>query len=96
MLIVLIIHFNQVKQTARRNLTRSAAEIVETLLKESTTHNDVPLPKPDYLARIANHHRQQMRPKDPSSVDYVVDIVISDDLNIIFQLCRYLHIYVVD
>lgn len=34
---------------------------------------DVPylcLPKPEYIARVANRHQQRLRPKDPTDLDF--------------------------
>lgn len=64
----------QVKKVARDNVFRPAADIVEAVIKEMTTQDDVGLPKPDNLLRAANLHRQNLRPKDPVTLDFEVGI----------------------
>lgn len=63
----------KVKTVARENVFRPAGDIVETVMKEMTTSDDVGLPKPDNLSRAANLHRQKFRPKDPVTLDFEIE-----------------------
>ena len=52
------------KEVAKERLFEPAASIVERVMKDMLTPDDVNLPKMDNLSRAANHHRRQ-RPDDP-------------------------------
>jgi len=63
-----------VKQTAAAEVFTSAAEIVNRVVRENgLIGNKKPcpaLPKPHYLARQANRHRQQLRHAEPHDLDF--------------------------
>lgn len=64
----------KVKKDARENVHRPAGDIVETTMEQMTTRDDFALPKPTLLARTANRHRQKLRPKEPATLDFDIDI----------------------
>ncbi|KAH3781505.1 hypothetical protein DPMN_159335 [Dreissena polymorpha] len=53
------------KQVGRSDVFRPADEIVETVMKEMVTEDDVCLPLMENPTRAVNLHRQKMRPKEP-------------------------------
>lgn len=55
----------QVKKIAKEQVFRSAADIVTTCISEQVPETSHSLPKPDNLARVANHHRKKLRPDEP-------------------------------
>ncbi|XP_053384651.1 uncharacterized protein LOC123549348 [Mercenaria mercenaria] len=63
----------KVKQVARENVFRPAGEIVETVMKDLISAEEFALPKPDLLIRAANLHRQNLRPTDPTTVDFEIN-----------------------
>lgn len=66
----------QVKEIAKERLFEPAATIVERVMREMLTPDDVNLPKPDNLVRAANHHRR-LRPDDPTDLVFeVINITI--------------------
>ncbi|KAH3828597.1 hypothetical protein DPMN_130579 [Dreissena polymorpha] len=52
------------KQIGLSDVHRPAAEIVETVMKEMVTEDDVCLPRMDNLTRAVNLHRQKMGHKN--------------------------------
>ena len=65
---------SKVKAKAVADIFRPASAIVEEVLLEEM--EDVPcpsLPRPEYIARAANRRRQQLRPTDPTDLDFVLD-----------------------
>lgn len=75
----------QVKQAARENVFVPAAAIVEETLKEMVSENSHSLPNPERLTRIANRHREKLRPADPQDIDFQVifNSVIQKILNLV-------------
>ena len=64
----------KVKAKAAVDIFRPASAIVEEVLLEDL--KDVPcpcLPKPEYIARVANRHRQRLRPQDPTDLNFDVE-----------------------
>ena len=64
----------KVKAKAAIDIFRLASAIVEEVLLEDL--KDVPcscLPKPEYIARVANRHRQRLRPQDPTDLNFDVE-----------------------
>ena len=64
----------KVKAKATVDIFRPASAIVEEVLLEDL--KDVPcpcLPKPEYIARVANRHRQRLRPQDPTDLNFHVE-----------------------
>ena len=64
----------KVKAKAVVDVFRPASAIVEEVLLEDL--NDAPcpwLPRPEYIARVANRHRQKLRPKDPTDLHFQLD-----------------------
>lgn len=59
------------KEVAKERLFEPAASIVERVMKDMLTPDDVNLPKMDNLSRAANHHRRQ-RPDDPADLEFEV------------------------
>ncbi|XP_068717492.1 uncharacterized protein [Montipora capricornis] len=79
----------KVKAKASVDIFKPASAIVEEVLLEDL--KDVPclcLPKPEYLARVANRHRQRLRPKDPRDLnfdleqDHIPDGFLRGDLQV--------------
>ncbi|KAK2547312.1 hypothetical protein P5673_032813 [Acropora cervicornis] len=77
----------KVKAKASVDIFKPASAIVEEVLLEDL--KDVPclcLPKPEYLARVFNRHRQRLRPKDPRDLnfdleqDHIPDGLLRGDL----------------
>lgn len=64
----------KVKAIARREVFRPAAEVVETVMRETIQPNDHHLPKMVNLTRAANLHRQKLRPSEPVDLSFVVSI----------------------
>ena len=64
----------KVKARAVADIFRPASAIVEEVLLEDM--EDVPcpcLPRPEYIARAANRHRQRLRPKEPTDLNFDLD-----------------------
>ena len=57
--------YMQVMEIAEQNLFRSSAAIVEQVMKEVIPEGAHSLPNPENIARAANLHRQNLRPKEP-------------------------------
>ena len=79
----------KVKAKASVDIFKPASAIVEEVLLEDL--KDVPclcLPKPEYLARVFNRHRQRLRPKDPRDLnfdleqDHIPDGFLRGDLQV--------------
>jgi len=69
-------------QEAQDNLFRPAPAIVnEVLLEERIDENPCPsLPKPENMARASNRLRQQLRPDDPTDLEFEIsEDNITDD-----------------
>jgi len=50
---------------------RPSGTIVEDILLDELGDAPCPaLPKPSYLSRTANYHRQKLRPDDPATMDF--------------------------
>jgi len=66
-----------VKDTASKEIVTSAAEIVNNIVleqTESTPTTPIPaIPKPENLIRVANKHRQKLRPSEPTDLEFDVD-----------------------
>ena len=95
----------KVKAKAAVDIFRPASAIVEEVLLEDL--KDVPcpcLPKPEYIARVANRHRQRLRPQDPTDPnfdveeDHIPDGFLGGDIQVrakswyidsTFKLCRH-------
>ena len=95
----------KVKAKAAVDIFRPASAIVEEVLLEDL--KDVPcpcLPKPEYIARVANRHRQRLRPQDPTDPnfdveeDHIPDGFLRGDIQVrakswyidgTFKLCRH-------
>ncbi|CAH1268746.1 Hypp3974 [Branchiostoma lanceolatum] len=65
----------KVRQRAVENLFRSAGQIVEEVVMEEV---DVRAPNPDLpsitnMVRMANKRRQELRPKDPTTLDFELE-----------------------
>jgi hypothetical protein len=58
---------------AKERIFEPAAAIVERVMREMVTPDNVNLPKSDNLARAANHHRR-LRPDDPTNLEFEVTI----------------------
>ena len=50
------------------------AIVNEILLQELTDAPCPALPRPEHLARIANHFRQKLRPTDPTDLDFELEL----------------------
>ncbi|CAH1242696.1 Hypp6953 [Branchiostoma lanceolatum] len=64
----------RVKKEAAGGLFKSAAAIVDGVLLDEL--GDAPCPllrKPVHLARVANRHRQKLRPEEPKDLDFIID-----------------------
>ena len=64
----------KVKAKAAVDIFRPPSATVEEVLLEDL--KDVPcpcLPKPEYIARVANRHRQRLRPQDPTDLNFDVE-----------------------
>ena len=59
-----------VKKSAREHVFTSAGTLVQEALVENAEMNF--LPKPSNLERVANRHRQKMRPNHPSDLDFEI------------------------
>lgn len=64
----------KVKAKAVVDVFRPASAIVEEVLLEDLHDAPCPcLPRPEYIARVANRHRQKLRPKDPTDLSFQLD-----------------------
>ena len=64
----------QLKKEAVANLFKLASAIVNEVLLEEITDAPCPsLPNPTNLARAANYLRKQLRPTDPTDLDFDLD-----------------------
>ena len=64
----------QLKKEAVANLFKPASAIVNEVLLEEITDAPCPsLPNPTNLARAANYLRKQLRPMDPTDLDFDLD-----------------------
>ena len=60
-----------VKQEAKQDVFRPASEVVNDVLLTELTDAPCPsLPRFDSLQRTANRTRQQLRPQDPTDLDF--------------------------
>lgn len=80
-----------VKQKAAAEIFTSAAEIVNQIIQtEDLQDQPIPaMPKIDNLARAANRHRQKMRPKNPTSLDFEIEDIHTRQFSTQFHKCRY-------
>jgi hypothetical protein len=68
-----------VKEMARQDVFKPAAEIVDTVMMQMTTNGNI-LQKPELLTRAANLHRQKLRPNEPTDLKF--DVRFIDVINI--------------
>ncbi|KAH3790853.1 hypothetical protein DPMN_169061 [Dreissena polymorpha] len=73
-------------ERSKKDVFAPAALIVEDVLKEIITANDVNLPKPANLVRIAKRCRQHLRPRDPTDLDFEVKVIIIIILKILLNV----------
>ena len=66
--------FFQVKKVAKENINRPAQQIVDDVMLESIEPQDHQLPKVNNLKRLANRVRANMRPQEPTNLDFEVGI----------------------
>ena len=81
----------QVKALAKERLFQPASGIVDEVMRGMIDPNDVNLPKPDLLTRVANFHRR-LRPNDPTDLDFEVIVIGSHNNDYIYSDSS-IHIY---
>lgn len=86
---------NKVKARAVADVFKPASAIVKDVLLEDL--DDVPcpsLPRPENIARAANHHRQRLRPKDPQDLEFelATDHILSEFLRTDLRFWSWRHL----
>jgi len=59
---------------AREHVQRPALALVEDVIRQVQTRDDINVPNPVNLARAVNRHRQKMRPREPSDKQFMLDV----------------------